>query len=78
MLARAASGEHGDAEPRRHGAVGGVVVVVVSVGAVVVVADGTYLPTNTVTIVFGSCWVFPGGSCEMTTPSKVSTSVSCG
>ena len=33
-------------------------------------ADGTYLPTNIVTIVFGSCWVLPGGSCEMTTPSK--------
>src|SRR6476659_444090 len=78
VLARASSGEDGDAEPCRHGVFGGTVVVVVpvvSVGAVVAVA--TNLPTNSVTIVFGSCWVLPGGSCEITTPSNVSTSVSC-
>ena len=37
----------------------------------------TYFPTNSVTTVFGSCWLLPTGSWEITTPSNVSTSVSC-
>ena len=73
---------------RRRGAAGSrsrrrrVVSIVVSVVVSVVVssswsARGTKWPTKIVTMVFGSCWVLPGGSWEMTTPSKVSTSVSC-
>ena len=77
MLARAATGEHGHADARVT-EVGVVVVVVVSVVVVVVsTGGGTYLPTNSVTTVFGSCWLLPTGSWEITTPSNVSTSVSC-
>ena len=80
VLARAATGEHGHADAaasrRRSGSSSSscrsVSVVVVSTGG------ATYFPTNSVTTVFGSCWLLPTGSWEITTPSNVSTSVSCG
>src|SRR4029078_5442652 len=77
VLAGAAAGEYRHADPRRHGGGGVVVVAVVSVVVVVVSTGGTYFPTNSVTTVFGSCWLLPTGSWEITMPSNVSTAVSC-
>src|SRR4029078_717898 len=77
VLAGTATGEYRHADPRRHGGGGVVVVGVVSVVVVVVSNGGTYFPTNSVTTVFGSCWLLPTGSWEITMPSNVSPSVSC-
>ncbi len=38
---------------------------------------GTYVPTVSVTSASGSASLSAGGSCEITTPSSVSSSVSC-
>ena len=64
VLARASAGEHGDAKPAAHEV--GVVVVDVAVKR----------PTKSVTTVFGFACVPPSGSCEMTIPSNVLSSVS--
>ena len=78
MLARAATREHGDADAAAHG------VVVVVVRSSCRVGRRRHVGRRDVRRRrrasrrrSGPPGVLPGGSCEMTTPSNVSTSVSC-
>ena len=82
MLARATAREHRDPDAVAHG-VGIVSSGTVSSGkgsvgggGVVMSGGGTYVPTVTVISELGFASVVAGGSCEMTTPSSDSSSVS--
>ena len=54
-----------------------VVVVSVAVVSVVTSGGGTNCPIVSVTIDFGSAWLLPAGSWDITSPSRDSSSVSC-